>query len=61
MLELNLADLGLADYRAVRKGIHAKFRADYHRKKFTGMAEIDALLSRPMRPPSSFCKTQNAA
>ena len=35
--------------------------ADYHREKFTGMADIDALLSTPIRPPSSFCKTQTAA
>ena len=57
----DLSDFGLADFRVIRKGIDAKFRANYHREKFTGMAEIDALLSRPIRPPSSFCKTQTAA
>jgi hypothetical protein len=59
--ETDLSEFGLADYRVIRKGIDAKFRADYHREKFTGMAEIDALLSTPIRPPSSFCKTQTAA
>jgi hypothetical protein len=57
----DLSDLGLADYREIRKALDAKFRADYHREKFTGMADIDALLSTPIRPPSSFCKTQTAA
>jgi hypothetical protein len=53
----DLSDFGLADYCVIRKALDAKFRADYHREKFTGMAEIDALLSTPIRPPSSFCKT----
>jgi hypothetical protein len=57
----DLSDSGLADWRGIRKGLDAKFRADYHREKFTGMAEIDAFLSTPIRPPSSFCKTQTAA
>ena len=52
---------GLADWRYIRKGIDEKFRADYHREKFTGMAEIDALLSTPIRAPGSFCKTPAAA
>lgn len=59
--DTDLSDVGLADYREIRKGLDAKFRADYHREKFTGMADIDALLSTPIRPPSSFCKTQTAA
>jgi hypothetical protein len=59
--ETDLSDSGLADYREIRKGLDQQFRANYHREKFTGMAEIDALLSRPIRPPSSFCKTQTAA
>jgi hypothetical protein len=57
----DISELGLADYREIRKGLDAKFRADYHRQKFTGMAEIDALLSRPIRAPGSFCKTPAAA
>ena len=57
----DISDHGLADWRCIRKGIDEKFRADYHREKFTAMAEIDALLSTPIRPPSSFCKTQTAA
>ena len=59
--ETDLSESGLADYCVIRKGLDQQFRADYHRKKFTGMAEIDAMLSAPIRPPSSFCKTQNAA
>jgi len=57
----DLSDSGLTDYRAIRKGLDEQFRPNYHREKFTGMADIDALLSRPIRPPSSFCKTQTAA
>jgi len=57
----DLSDSGLADWRIIRKGIDAKFRADYHREKFTGMADIDAFLSTPLRPSGSFCKTQAAA
>ncbi len=43
----DLSEFGLADYRVIRKGLDQKFRADYHREKFTGMSEIDALLSYP--------------
>jgi hypothetical protein len=57
----DLSDSGLADWREIRKGLDTKFRADYHREKFTGMADIDAFLSTPIRRPSSFCKTQAAA
>jgi hypothetical protein len=59
--ETDFSEAGLTDYRAIRKGLDQQFRADYHRKKFTGMAEIDALLSTPIRAPGSFCKTQTAA
>jgi hypothetical protein len=58
--ETDLSESGLADYRAIRKGLDQQFRADYHRRKFTGMAEIDAFLSIPIRPPNSFCKTPDA-
>jgi hypothetical protein len=57
----DISDHGLIDWRVISKGLDQKFKADYHRKKFTGMAEIDAFLSTPIRPPSSFCKTQTAA
>ena len=38
--------------------------ADYRRDKHRGMAEIDAILSTPVRPPAqpgSFCKTPRNA
>jgi hypothetical protein len=57
----DISEHGLTDWRTVRKGVHEKFRTDYHRDKFTGMAEIDAFLSTPIRRASSFCKTQTAA
>jgi hypothetical protein len=57
----DISEHGLADWRCIRKGIDEKCRADYHREKFTGMAEIDALLSTPIRAPGSFCKTTAAA
>jgi hypothetical protein len=57
----DISEQGLADWREIRKGLDAKFRADYRREKFTGMAEIDALLSTPIRAPGSFCKTPAAA
>lgn len=57
----DISEHGLADRRESRKGLDAKFRADYRREKFTGLAEIDALLSTPIRAPGSFCKTPAAA
>lgn len=59
--ETDLSETGLADYRAIRKGLDQQFRANYHREKFTGMAEIDALVSTPIHAPGSFCKTETAA
>jgi len=59
--ETDFSEAGLTDYRAIRKGLDQQFRADYHRRKFTAMAEIDALLSTPIRAPGSFCKTKTAA
>src|ERR1700722_9283643 len=59
--ETDFSEAGLTDYRAIRKGLDHQFRADYHRKKFTAMAEIDALVNTPIQPPGSFCKTQTAA
>jgi hypothetical protein len=56
----DISDHGLTDWRQVRKGIDDKFLADYRLKKLSGMAEIDAILSTPVRPPAkpgSFCKT----
>ena len=58
--ETDFSEAGLTDYREIRKGLDAKFRADYHREKFTGMAQIDAMINTPIREPGSFCKNRKS-
>jgi hypothetical protein len=57
----DISDHGLADWRSIRKGLDQKFRADCYREKLIGIAEVDVLLSAPIRAPGSFCKTPAAA
>ncbi len=63
--EPEAANTGIHDTAAVSRSLDSQFRADFHRKKFQGMEEIEALLSIPLHPPAynpgSFCKTEKAA
>jgi len=56
----DLSHFGLCDWSSISKDLDRQFMADYRRDKHKGMAEIDAMLSTPIRPPAqpgSFCKT----
>ena len=44
---IDISYSGLTDWREIRKALDAKFKADYHREKFTGMAYIDARRALP--------------
>jgi hypothetical protein len=60
----DLSEFGLCDWAFISKDLSRQFMADYRRDKYRGMAEIDAILSTPVRPPAqpgSFCKTPRNA
>lgn len=60
----DLSHFGLCDWASIDKALDRQFLSDYQRKKLQGMAEIDAILSTPVRPPAqpgSFCKTPRNA
>jgi hypothetical protein len=60
----DLSQFGLCDWAFISKDLNRQTRADYWRDKHQGMAEIDAILSTPVRPPAqpgSFCQTARNA
>jgi len=60
----DLSHFGLCDWSSISKHLDRQFMADYRRDKHKGVAEIDAILSTPIRPPAqsgSFCKTPRNA
>jgi hypothetical protein len=60
----DLSQFGLCDWAFISKDLARQFMANYRRDKYRGMAEIDAILSTPVRPPAqpgSFCKTPRNA
>jgi hypothetical protein len=60
----DISQFGLCDWASISKDLDRDFMAGYRRQKLQGMAEIDAFLSTPVRPPAqpgSFCKTARNA
>ena len=60
--ETDMSGFGICDVQSVHKGLDRQFMAEYRRKKFTAMAEINALLDIriPQLPKSgSNCKTDS--
>ena len=57
----DISDHGLTDWRSVRKGLDQDVRADHNRAKLADKIELNTMLATPIRPTSSFCKTENAA